>query len=119
MSDDKRSWLVSDLSTEFVKVRVDANVDGDPLYNPTGDSVAFAFVARDAEPTSGDFVQGSWETQSNVTPNNTTYIYKARCLVGPAGGFITLAQGNYDVYVKITDNPEVPVKFVGILEVSR
>ena len=118
MSDDISSWFISDLSLEFVKVRVQATVNGVNPYNPTGDRVQFAFVAREAEPTGTDWVDGTWETQTVQTPNGTQHIYRALGLVGPNGGKV-LAQGVYDVYVKIFDNPEVPVRFVGILEVGE
>lgn len=116
MSEDTASWYVSDLSLEYVKARVQATVGGNASYNPTGDVVQFAFVARQAEPVTSDWVTGAWETENVVTPNGTTQIYRALGLVGPGGK--VLARGLYDVYVKIVDNPEVPVRFVGILEVG-
>jgi hypothetical protein len=116
MSEDTASWYVSDLATEYVKVRVQATVAGVNPYNPTADVVQFAYVAREAEPTGGDWVVGAWETETITTPNGVTHIYRALGLVGP--GAKVLVRGSYDVYVKIIDNPETPVRFVGILEVG-
>jgi hypothetical protein len=94
----------SSQSTEFVKVDVarDSGVD------PTGDVVAMAFVADGVQPVPGDFKAGSWETIDGI--------YKARCLIGPAG-VVQLVAGTYVVWVKITDNPEVPVKRSGYIKV--
>jgi hypothetical protein len=60
-------------------------------------------------PVSGDWKTAEWETAG-------TKRY-ARCLVGP-GGTTTLAKGLWAVWVKLTDNPEIPVKKAdGMLEV--
>lgn len=80
-----------------------ANDDGS---NPTADVVQFAFPTPGTEPAT--FYNGSWQTISGI--------YHARCLVGP-GGVVTLTPAFYDVYVKITDSPEVPVLLAGLMEV--
>jgi hypothetical protein len=116
MSDDNASWYASDLSTEYIKAKVTATVGGNAAYDPTADAVFFAFVERESEPTNSDWVVGSWETETLVTPNGTVHIYRALGLIGPAAK--SLARGLYDVYVKIVDNPEQPVRNVGILEVG-
>ncbi len=108
---------VAGTSTEFVKVQVEAFVDGDPSYNPTSDSVQMAFVPINTDPASGDFKTASWETQTIVTPNGVTYLYFARCLIGPSPGTGQLAVGVYQVFVKVTDSPEVPIKYSGLIEV--
>jgi len=82
-----------------------------PGYDPTADTVQFAFTAQGAVPAVGDWKTGSWET---VTGPPTQY--KAKCLVGP-GGTIELAKGVYEVWVKITDNPEQPVLTVDTLTI--
>ena len=99
---------LSALSLEYLRYQVTANVLGVP-YTPTADTVQFAFPATGVAPSS--WFSGSWETVGGST-------YFARCLVGPSGGVVTLAAGNYDVYIKITDSPEVPVRKVGTLTVS-
>ena len=95
------------LSTEFVKVRVNATKLG-VTYNPTGDVVYLAFKLVGDTPDSGDWVAGTWET--------TPTAYLARAVVGPMGD-ITLGSGEYVVWVKITDDPEVPVLQAGALSV--
>jgi hypothetical protein len=64
-------------------------------------------------PISGDWQTGAWDT--NTT--NIIYPYFAKCLVGPSGT-INLGLGTYVIYVKITDNPEVPVLIGGQLVIS-
>lgn len=116
MSEDVAAWYVSDLSAEFIKTRVQATVNGVNPYNPTADVVQYACVTREGEPGSSDWFNGSWETETVVTPNGTQHIYRALGLIGTGGK--VLARGSYDVYVKIFDNPETPVRFVGVLEVG-
>lgn len=101
-------YLQSPLSTEYVRVAVAAS-DGSSPINVTSDPVALAFVSAGVQPVSGDFHTGSWETVGS-----TNY---ARLLVGPGGGAITLGLGLYDVYVKITDNPEAPVRKSGAIAI--
>ena len=81
--------------------------------NPTADTVTMAFTAAGVDPVLGDYKTASWETDATTTPST----YYARCLVGP-GGTVTLAAGTYEVWVKITDSPEVPVKRSGTLVVT-
>lgn len=99
---------ISSLSTEYIKVPVTATVSGVAI-NPTTDTVQFAFTAADVNPVLADWKSGTWETSGGV--------YYARCLVGPAGT-VTLAAGDYWVWLKVTDNPEVPVRAVGALRVT-
>lgn len=99
--------LLSSLSLEHVRVRVAATSSG-AVVNPTSDTVAMAFKQADAEPSGGDWKTASWETDSTQTPA----VYYARCLVGPSGT-VTLADGSWDVWIKVTDSPEIPVRRVG------
>ncbi|RSM73434.1 hypothetical protein DMH04_41215 [Kibdelosporangium aridum] len=87
---------ISVLSKEYLLISVTASED------VTSDPVAFAFAAPSVDPsvwTSGDWVG----TQ-------------ARILVGP-GGAVTLTKGTWDVWLKITDSPEIPVRKVDQLVV--
>jgi hypothetical protein len=97
---------ISAASTEYVKVAVFATKNGQ-VVNPTSDTVQMAFT--NAPPQTGDWKAASWET---AAPS-----YFARCLVGPSG-VIQLAPGTYDVWVKVTDIPEIPVKNAGRLDVT-
>lgn len=113
-------WLVSfetvsfsHLSTEYVIVPIQATKSG-ASYNPTADTVQFAFMPTPTQvPQVSDWVNGSWDTDSS----NVIYPYAAKCLVGPSGA-ITLGIGSYVIYVKITDNPEVPVLIGGGLQIT-
>jgi hypothetical protein len=102
---------ISSLSKEYVRVPVSATESGQPV-DPTGDTVEMAFKTS-GEPSGGDWKAASWETDNSVSP----VVYYARCLVGP-GGTVTLADGTYDVYVRVTDSPEIPVTNVGKLVVT-
>lgn len=100
------------LALQHVRVPVSADdVDGTNL-DPTVDAVVMAFPVTDVDPIAGDWKTASWETDATTTPDT----YYAKCLVGP-GGTVTLAVGTYDVWVKVTDNPETPVLKAGHLEI--
>lgn len=103
---------ISSLSTEYIQVEVTATVNGSSPYNPTGDQVQMAFIAS-GNPESGDWHTGAWQTLSS----SAGPVYLAQCLVGPSGGVALLA-GTYGVWLKVTDNPEIPVRQVGILQVT-
>lgn len=104
---------ISHLSTEYVLIPLQVIKTSLP-YNPTGDIVQFAFMPNAVQqPTVSDWVNGSWETVTT----NIIYPYNAKCLIGPSGS-TALTQGDYVIFVKITDNPEVPVLTCGQLEIS-
>jgi hypothetical protein len=100
------SISVSHLSLQYVSVPLTVTtLDGAP-YNPTSDVVQMAFMPTATQvPQSGDWVAAVWSTD----PSNLIYPYAANCLIGP-GGTITLGIGTYIIYVRVTDNPEVPVE---------
>jgi hypothetical protein len=64
-------------------------------------------------PQNTDWQTAVWAAVSG----NIIYPYAAYCLVGP-GGTINPGVGTYYVYLKVTDNPEVPVMVVGQLEIN-
>jgi hypothetical protein len=97
---------ISSLSTVYVQVPVLATIDG-VLYNPTADEVQMAFTANGANPV-------TWNTAS-WTSGPGTGSYLAECLVGPGSGGVDLATGTWSLWVKITDNPEIPVINAGLL----
>ena len=104
---------ISQLSTEYVLIPVQATKAG-VSYNPTGDTVQFAFMPTPtALPGVSDWVAGSWDTDTT----NVIYPYIAKCLVGPSG-VKTLGTGTYVIYLKITDNPEIPVLVGGQLQIT-
>jgi hypothetical protein len=101
---------ISSLSTEYVQAPISATAAGVPV-DPTSDQVQFAFMAT-SSPGVSDWHVGSWET---IAPNT----YLAQCLVGPGSGGIVLPAGaTYQIWVKVTDNPEVPVRQVGLLKIT-
>lgn len=103
---------ISSLSLEYVRVPVSARVSGNPV-NPTSDTVAMAFMVGRTNPSVGDWKSASWDTDATTTPTT----YRAQCLVGPSGT-VTLVPGVYQVWIKVTDNPEVPIKLAGPLKVT-
>mgnify|MGYP001558342981 CR=1 FL=1 len=100
--------VVSRLSTEFVIVPVNAVFDGQ-TFNPTQDLVQFAFTAGYGVIPSA-WINGSWD----VNPVQGIW-YNAKCLIGPGSNATPLAPGTYTVWVRITDNPETPVRQAGTL----
>src|SRR3954452_21641036 len=104
------AYSQSALSTEHVRIAVAAKMQG-AVYDPTGDTVQMAFIQGDGSPSSADWHTASWEV------NGTTYY--ACCLVGPTGGTILPASPvPYTAWVKVTDNPEVPVRPAGQLWIT-
>ena len=102
---------MSRLSLQYLTVPVQV-VKGGTAYNPTPDTVQFAFVDNvGSVPTSGQWVNGTWATFLNYN-----YPYMAQCLVGP-GGATAPTTGTYVVWMKITDNPEIPVIIAGQLQI--
>jgi len=108
----------SSQSTVYVRVVVTSELPNGTTVNPTSDTVQFAFIgpyastgtASSNPPTSTTtYCSGSWDSG---TP------YTAKCLIGPNGGVTTLTTGAYQVWIKITDNPEVPVLLAGPLLVA-
>lgn len=104
--------ILSAISLEYVQVPVLANLGTGP-YNPTGDAVQMAFVHPRATPGFSDWLAAVWKTDTTGTLPK----YYSCCLVGP-GGTITLTPGQYDVWVKITDSPEVPAIFAGQVQIT-
>lgn len=102
---------MSQLSLQYITVPVQA-FQGGTAYNPTGGTVQFAFVDNVGSlPTSGQWVNGSW-----ITIPNFNYPYSAQCLVGPGGATAPTA-GTYNVWIKVTATPEVPVLIAGQLQI--
>lgn len=94
---------MSVLAKEYVSAEVTLRDQGLPV-NPTADVVEMAFPVSEVAPVGGDWKTSTWETDATSNPPR----YLARCLVGP-GGTVTLAANLYDVWVRVTHSPEVPV----------
>lgn len=90
------------LSTQYVQTLIAVtSVSGD--YDPTTDTIAWAFTSANAYPavSPSAWTDGEWITY----PGDQWW---AQILVGPAGA-VTLATGTWQAWVKISDSPEVPV----------
>lgn len=98
---------ISTLSLQYFPANISAIKDG-AQYDPTGDTVQFAFAAPGATPSA--WTAGEWEEGGDGI------FYVAKVLVGP--GALVLAAGSYQAWVKISDNPETPVLKAGTLEVT-
>lgn len=90
-------------SIEYVRTEIVVSKEG-ASYNPTADQVDFAFVAAGDDVDTASWTTGSWETAAAR--------FYARCLVGAD---VVLPEGTYSVYVKVSDAPEIPLKYVGQL----
>ena len=100
-----RTLVISSASLESVMVPV-TDVNGTVL---SGLTVQMAFTT--GQPVGGDWKSATWTTLTAPTR------YLATCLVGP-GGTVTLADGSYEVWVKVTTTPEIPVLFNDYLVVT-
>lgn len=96
------------LTTEYLRYPVEARRDGAEL-DPSVYPVSFAFTARGVAPVEADWRDGDWEADGDAR--------YARILVGPAGGE-ELADGLYDVWLRVVDGPETPVRYVDALRVG-
>lgn len=91
---------ISSLSTDYVQVKITPVMAG---YDPTSDSVQFAFSPSTYPMTAPSvWYSGSWVTLPGPA-------FWAQCLIGPASSVVTFTPGLYQVWVKVTDNPTVPV----------
>jgi len=104
----------SALSTQYQQTLIAVtSVDGD--YDPTSDTVSWAFTNATAypqnPPSDDDWTDGSWVTYPNSQ-------YWAQILVGPANDGVSLAVGLWQSYLKITDDPEVPVLQPFLLQIT-
>jgi hypothetical protein len=100
------------LSTQYVRTLI--SVQAPSPYDPTGDTVQFAFTASTypmTSPAEEDWNAGSWVTFPGPA-------YWAQCLVGPANSAVSLVLGTYQVWVMITDDPEVPVLAPFLLQIT-
>lgn len=95
---------------EYVRIPVTAASEG-VFINPTSSTVQMAFLVGNADPQSGDWQTAIWD---QTAPPTATYV--AQCLVGP-GGTIALVVGQYQVWVRLIDEPEIIVRPVGVLNI--
>ena len=89
------------------------------LEDPTASTVEIGFSAdREVEPTIWN--AAAWETSEEIRlPVGGTIVetpYKATILIG--SGATDLAEGLHAMWVRVTDSPEVPIRFVSFVEVT-
>ncbi|MGH3201733.1 MAG: hypothetical protein ACRDP5_06730 [Streptosporangiaceae bacterium] len=92
-------------STEPIQLLVNATKNG-ASYNPTGDPVYIAVLLNGTPqpaPGSSAWNTAVWETDPGPQ-------YWASLLLGPLNSGLTLLPGLYIAYLKITDNPAVPIR---------
>jgi hypothetical protein len=92
-------------STERVRWAVAA--DGDPRT----DVVEIAFTATGVRPAAADWFAGSWEASTIELRGETRYV--AAILIGPVNGVIELGPGAWQAWIRVTDDPAVPVLHLG------
>ena len=102
----------SSLTTEYLAYPV-TFISGGTTQNPTADVVQFALMPNpaNANPGVSDWHLGSWSTTSTPT-------YIAQILIGPGTGGYNPGPGLYNVWIKITDNPETPTQMIDTLQLT-
>ena len=106
-------------SVETVRISWASLTTAGVLEDPTASIVEIGFSAdRETEPTSWN--AAAWETSEKVRmPVGATIVetpYKATILVGT--GATELAIGLHAMWVRVTDVPEVPIRFASFIEVT-
>jgi hypothetical protein len=105
---------ISHLSLQYVGIPVKTTTLSGAAYNPTADTVQMAFMPTATQvPGVSDWQASVWATVTS----NVIFPYAAYCLVGP-GGTVNPGIGTYVVFLRVTDNPEIPVLVVGYLEIQ-
>lgn len=102
----------SSLSTNEVQVPVGIQAPGG--YDPTGDTVQFAFTPYTypvTQPGSGDWHNGTWVTFPGPA-------YWGQVTIGPANGGVVLAIGKWSGWTKVIDNPAVPVEQSFLVQIT-
>lgn len=94
-------------STEYLTATVAAD------HDLTGVVIEVAIPMSNTAPT-------TWYPAQvlSVTPFGDKWIATYRIFIGPAGGVTQLSQGSYDWTVRITDDPEVPIRKAGVVTVT-
>lgn len=99
---------IANTSLEYIRVPVQATENG-VVEDISTTTVTMAFLQEGSDPptaASAAWKTAGWETDTTTTPDT----YYARALVGPSPGVQQLSAGTWDVYVKITDSPEVVIR---------
>lgn len=89
---------------EKLEVEVTSDVD------PTDDAVEWSFTAPGSRPQT--WTAGTWD--GAYTGTKATAVSPTIGLTS-SGADVELASGAWSVFLKVTDNPEIPVRDCGIL----
>lgn len=95
-------------STEYVTATVTAD------HDITGDPIDVATPVKGAAPSV--WTQATVLAVDSSVAGKWTATY--RVLMGPAGGAIALDPGSYSWILRVTDNPEQPVRLVDTITVQ-
>lgn len=106
-------------SVETVRVPYASLSTTGVLEDPTAATVEIGFSTdRETEPSSWN--AAAWETSEKLRmPVGGTIVespYKATILVGTGATILTV--GLHAMWLRVTDAPEVPIRFVGFIEVT-
>ncbi len=106
-------------SVETVRIPFASLTTAGLLEDPTASTVEIGFSAdRETEPATWN--TAAWETSEKIrlTVGGTIVEspYKATILIGT--GATDLAQGLHAMWLRVTDAPEVPIRFAGFIEVT-
>lgn len=97
-------------STEYVTATITAD------HDITGDVIEVSVPAKGQAPVTWYPADVTGVAEVATAPGTWKATY--RLLVGPNGGTVALTSGNYDWLVRVTDDPEQPVRLAGDLAVS-
>ena len=92
---------------EKLKTVITSDID------PTADVVAFAFTLVDDRPST--WTAGTWT--STWSGGRTTAVTPTIGVTG-SDATVELAVGTWHAWVRVTDNPEVPVRQCGVVRLS-
>lgn len=94
-------------STEYATATVSAD------HDITGSAIEVSLPITNTTPS-------TWYDAEvlGVTQVGQRWTAAYRILIGPAAGVTSLAAGTYDWTVRITDDPEVPVRKVGTVTIT-
>jgi hypothetical protein len=85
-------------------------------HDITGDVIAVALPTSGAAPST--WVPATVLDVTEVPPSSGRWTARYRILIGPGSPDISLAVGEYDWTVRLTDDPEAPVRLVDKIIVS-
>ena len=92
-------------STEYVHVDVEATIGGTAITVASPPKLAFLPTSSTENPAAEDWITGEWSGS------------RARILVGPNGGTVTLDPGAYRLWISFAAGLETPVRRAGIVTI--